>query len=119
MARDFLFNALPPVTQSQLYARLQPDSGIVARTITRGDVLFPAAENSCPVLVVSGGADRMSAPATARWLAERLSAEYRDYPGQGHWFLAGVQGTTIIGDLHRWLVRTLGEALLVPPEEEE
>lgn len=119
MARDFLFNTLAPAAQVQLYARLQPDSGRVARTITHGDVPFPNIETSCPVLIMSGGADRMSPPAAARWLAERLSAEYRDYPGQGHWLLAGAQGTKITGDLHRWLIRTLGEALLVPPEEEE
>jgi pimeloyl-ACP methyl ester carboxylesterase len=119
MAGDFLFNTLPPAAHSQLYARLQPDSGMVARTLTRGDVSFPSAGLPCPVLVVSGGADRMSPPATARWLAERLSAEYRNYSGQGHWLLAGAQGKIVTGDLHRWLITTLGEALLVPPEEEE
>ncbi|HEV8714755.1 MAG TPA: alpha/beta fold hydrolase [Candidatus Binatia bacterium] len=119
MARDFLFNTLPPAVQSQLYVRLQPDSGVIARALTRGDSSFPVAGAPCPVLVVSGGADRMCPPTTARWLAEHLSAAYRHYPGQGHWLLTGEQGPLLIGDLHRWLVRTLGEALLVPPEEEE
>jgi pimeloyl-ACP methyl ester carboxylesterase len=119
MARDFLFNTLSPTTQTQLHARLQPDSGTVAQTLTRGDSLFPDAGVSCPILVMSGEADRMSPPATVRGWAERLSAAYRTYPGQGHWLLAGEQGVLIAGDMHRWLIRTLGETLLVPQEPEE
>lgn len=118
MACDFLFNTLPSAAQAQLHARLRPDSGTVARTLTRGHVEFPTAGVSCPVLVVSGGADRMSPAKTARWLVDRLSAAHRDYPEQGHWLCAGEQCTRLTGDLHRWLIRTLGEALLVPPEEE-
>jgi len=119
VTRDFLFTALPPSLQAQLHARLQPDSGTVVRALTRGQVPFPAEALQCPVLIVSGGADRMSPPATARWLAARLQAEHREYPGQGHWLLAGEQGKPCVADLHRWLIRTLGEALLVPPEENE
>jgi len=119
MARDFLFNTLSPATQARLQARLQPDSGTVVRTLTRGVVSFTAAEVSCPVLVMSGGADRMSPPATARGLAERLSAAYRPYPGQGHWLLTGEQGALIAGEMHRWLIQTLGETLLVPEDKEE
>ncbi len=119
MACDFLFNTLPPAAQAQLHVRLQPDSGIVARTLTRGHVAFPTAGVPCPVLVVSGGADRMSPPTTARWLADRLLAEHRDYPEHGHWLCAGEQGMRLTGDLHRWLIRTLGETLLVPEESEE
>jgi hypothetical protein len=48
-----------------------------------------------------------------------LSAAYRTYPGQGHWLLAGEQGARIAADVHRWLIRTLGEALLVPEEIDE
>jgi pimeloyl-ACP methyl ester carboxylesterase len=119
MARDFLFHTLSPATQARLHARLQPDSGTVVQTITKSDISFPAAGVSCPALVLSGEDDRMSPPAAARGLAERLSAAYRTYPGQGHWLLAGEQGARIAADVHRWLIRTLGEALLVPQEIDE
>lgn len=118
MARDFLFTTLPPAAQAQFHTRLQPDSGTVARTLTRGHVPFATAGVSCPVLVVSGGADRMSPATTARWLVNRLSAAHRHYPELGHWLFADGQWTRLSGDLHRWLIRTLGEALLVPAEEE-
>jgi len=119
MARDFLFQTLSPSLQARLYTRLQPDSGAVARTLTRSQVSFPLAGISCPVLVVSGGADHMSPQGTAHWLASVLHAEHRNYPGQGHWLFAGEHWTKLIGDLHRWLIVTLGEPLLVPPEEDE
>ncbi|MBI3302628.1 MAG: alpha/beta fold hydrolase [Deltaproteobacteria bacterium] len=116
---DFLFTSLPRSVHAHLHARLQPDSGVVARTLTRGQAPSPIEKVPCPVLVVSGSADRMSPPATARWLATHLHAEHREYPGQGHWLLAGEQWTKLVADLHRWLIMTLGESLLVPPEEEE
>jgi pimeloyl-ACP methyl ester carboxylesterase len=119
VASDFLFTALPQSVHAHLHARLQPDSGTVVRTLTREQLPFPLDKVSCPVLVVSGSADRMSPPMTSRWLADRLRAEHREYPGQGHWLLAGEQWTKLTGDLHRWLILTLGESLLVPPEEEE
>lgn len=119
VAGDFLFATLPQSAQAQLHARLQPDSGTVVRTLIRGQVPLPDNKPPCPVLIVSGSADRMSPPATIRWLATRLHAEYREYPGQGHWLIAGIQGTKLVGDLHRWLIKTLGESLLVPEEGED
>lgn len=119
VARDFLFNRLPPAVQAQLSARLMPDSGTVVRTLTRGQVPLPNATIACPILTASGDADRMGAQGAARWLAGHLGAEHREYAEQGHWLLAGAHGTRVIADLHRWLIMTLGEALLVPPEEEE
>lgn len=119
MARDFLFNGMPPTAQAQLYARLQPDSGVVVRAFTREQIPFSSVVDFCPVLVTGGEADRMSPTTALRWLARHLGTEYRDYPAQGHWFFAGEPGKTLAGDVHRWLVRTLGETLLVPVEEEE
>jgi len=119
MARDFLFNGLPPAVHAELYSRLQSDSGTVARALTGEPLPFPTVEGSCPVLVISGGADRMSPTTTLRRLIQHLHAEHREYPGQGHWFFTGEQGKTLVGDLHRWLVRALGEPLLIPPEEAE
>jgi len=119
MSRDFLFNGVPAAAHAQLHSRLQPDSGVVARALTREQIPFLPGVDSCPVLVLGGDTDGMSPTTTLRWLAQHLHAEHRDYPGQGHWFFLGEQGKTCAADLHRWLVRTLGETLLVPLEEEE
>jgi non-heme chloroperoxidase len=119
MARDFLFLTLPPSVQASLHARLQPDSGMVARALTRSQVPLPTESISCPVLIVSGGADHMSSPPMVRWLTERLGAEHYHYPEHGHWPLAGERWAKLVGALHRWLITTQGEALLVPQESEE
>jgi pimeloyl-ACP methyl ester carboxylesterase len=119
VAREFLFHALPASLQDQLQTRLLPDSGTVVRTLTRDSVPFPEAGVQCPVLVVNGSEDRMSPPGVSRWLATHLQTDQYEYPGQGHWLPAGPQAPKLVTDLHRWLIQTLGEALLVPPEEEE
>ncbi len=119
LARDFLFHTLPAGLHNQLYAQLEPDSGRAVRTLTRGQTDFPAIPLPCPSLVVWGQEDRMVPAPTVRWLADALQATGLSYPDQGHWLLAGPQAATLVGDIHRWLIRSLGEALLLPPEEDE
>ena len=118
LARDFLFHTLPAGLHDQLYAQLEPDSGRVVRTLTRGQTDFPATSLPCPGLVVWGQADRMVPAPVVSWLADTLHATGLSYPDQGHWLLAGPQATPLVGDIHRWLIRSLGEALLLPPEED-
>jgi pimeloyl-ACP methyl ester carboxylesterase len=118
VARDFLFNALPPALQDQLHRRLQPDSGTVARALTRGQVCLPETPPRCPVLIARGGEDRMSSPAAVRHLASRLGADSREYPQHGHWLTAGSLAEKLAADVHRWLIQSLGESLLMPHEED-
>ncbi len=119
LARDFLFHALPVGLHAQLYDQLAPDSGSVVHTLTRGQTDFPALPLPCPSLVVWGQADRMVPTSALCWLADVLRATSLSYPDQGHWLLAGPQAAPLVGDIHRWLIRSLGEALLLPPEENE
>ena len=60
----------------------------------------------------------MNAPTASRWLADFLHADSLIYPDQGHWLLSGPQTSTFVADVHRWLIRTLGERLLLPPEDD-
>lgn len=119
VAFDFLFNTLSRPEQRALQPRLAPDSGTVARTLLRSHVPFPEGGVTCPVLIVNGTADRMSPASASRWLAKRLHAEHREYLDQGHWLFTRSHSSQFVTDLHRWLIVTLGEALLVPPEEED
>ena len=119
LARDFLFHAVPAALHDQLYAQFEPDSGQVVRTLTRGQTDFPATPLPCPGLVVWGRADRMVPSPAVHWLADSLQTTSLTYPGQGHWLLAGPQAATLVADIHRWLIRSLGEALLLPPEADE
>ena len=119
LARDFLFHTVPAALHDQLHAQLEPDSGKVVRTLTRGQTDFPAVPLPCPALVVWGQEDPMVPSPAVRWLADSLQTASLTYPDQGHWLLAGPQAATLVADVHRWLVRSLGEALLLPPEKDE
>ena len=117
IAREFLFPGFSSDLQAQLQRQLIPDSGLVARTLSRGAVAQD--HPSCPVLVVHGGADRMNSPAACQALVRRLGADQHTYPDLGHWLYSGPSAIALVGDVHRWIIRTLGEPLLIPPEEEE
>ena len=119
IARDFLFNTLPPVLQTRLHEQLRPDSGAVARALTRGQVPAPSTELGCPLLIVRGSEDRMSPPAAIDWLKTRFQASSREYRQQGHWLTISGQASQLVADLHRWLIQSLGESLLMPQEEDE
>ena len=119
LARDFLFHTLPAGLPDQLYDQLEPDSGRVVRTLTRGQTDFPTTPLPCPSLIVWGQEDRMVPAPVVRWLADTLHATGLSYPDQGHWLLAGPQAANLVAGVHRWLVRSLGEALLLSPEEDE
>lgn len=118
VASEFLFTTLPPQIQTQLHTQLQPDSGTIVRTLLREEIPFPSAGSLYPTLVISGSADRMSSPAATRQLATRLQAEHRIYADQGHWFFTGKHATTLVTDVHRWLIQTLGEAVLTEENED-
>ncbi len=118
LGQHFLFAGLPAATSEWLHQRLKPDSGYVARSLTRRRYAFPAELPTCPVFVVRGECDLMCPPEAANCLAGRVSLTRRTYAGVGHWPLNGTIGRRLIGDIHRWLVQTLGHPLLVPPDED-
>jgi hypothetical protein len=51
-------------------------------------------------------------PGVARAFAAWLGADFREYPGQGHWMIES-DGETIVRDVHRWLIHKLGEQILL------
>ena len=119
LTRDFLLHAVPTVHHDQIHAQLKPDSGLLVHTLTRGQTDLPATPLPCPLYIVYGDEDRL-VPATAvHWLADSLQADALAYPDQGHWLFASPHAARLVADVHRWLIRTLGEDLLLPLEEED
>ncbi len=118
VARDFLFNTLPSTLQTQLHRQLQPDSGAVARTLTRGQVLLSDTQPRCPILIVRGSEDRMSSPAVVQYLTSRFRADCREYPHRGYWLTVSDLAERLVADVHRWLIQSLGEPLLIPQEDD-
>ncbi len=92
------------------------DSGSVVRELaSRG---FPVPQPcAVPALVLAGERDPFCPPSAAATLAHHCRARVLIVPGAGHampWERGWEQR---VSDVHRWLVRTLGEALLALPDE--
>jgi hypothetical protein len=45
-------------------------------------------------------------------MARSLGAEFKEYPGQGHWLIEH-DGENVVRDIHRWIVQSLGEKILL------
>jgi pimeloyl-ACP methyl ester carboxylesterase len=119
MAQEFLFPGFTPALQEQLHTQLRPGSGTAVRTLTRGTLKQPESIPHCPLFVVRGERDRMSSAAACEWLAAHLQADQHTYPDLGYWLYSGPSAITLVTDVHRWIIRALGEPLLVPPDEED
>jgi hypothetical protein len=68
---------------------------------------------------MAGAEDHLTSVLAVRQLAERMQADYQEYPQRGHWLLEGPGWEETAASIHRWLVKSLGEPLLLPAEEEE
>src|SRR5262245_41904136 len=65
-----------------------------------------------PTLVVAGERDPLLPPAAATALASSLAADHITIPGASHWPILAPGWQRTVAEVHRWLVRRLGEALL-------
>ena len=122
LAQEFLFPGFTLALQEQLHAQLRPDSGTAVRTLTqnaRNERELAETSPHCPLLVVRGGRDRMSSAAACQWLVAHLQADQQVYPDLGYWLYSGPSAIRLATDVHRWIIQTLGDSLLVPPEEED
>ncbi len=119
LAQEFLFPSFTPALQEQLHAQLRPDSGTAVRTLTRAALEQSETTPQCPLFVARGALDRMSSAAACQWLVAHLHADQQTYPDLGYWLYSGPSAITLATDVHRWIIQTLGDPLLVPPEEED
>jgi len=95
-----------------------PESARLTREL-QNDAAAPIPDPRLPTLVVAGTHDRFVPPSAAHSLAQRIGATFRSLQGAGHalpWALGWEQHAA---ELHRWLIHSLGEALLVPQDEDD
>jgi len=95
----------PPVAR----CGLAPESAALVRAVVRGAVM-PATTR--PALALVGDRDPMVPLLTARDFAASVGAELQILESAGHWPHAGPTWQQVVGVVHRWLVRRLGEPLL-------
>lgn len=85
--------------------------------LLRGDWGIPGA-SPVPALVVGGKADEITPIDSARKLAQNVGADFVAVDAS-HAMIWSPGWEQHFGEVHRWLIRSLGESLLVPPEAED
>ncbi|MGH7923608.1 MAG: alpha/beta hydrolase [Candidatus Binatus sp.] len=107
-----------PFTREGLINALVPDSGAIATEVTTGAIEFAAADKAAPRLVVAGDSDIFAPLPETTAFAESIGAKLATIPGRGHWLIGGRALERAINETQRFLVRALGQdLLLLYPEE--
>jgi len=112
---EFVADAEPYQREAAIRAMV-PDSTQMAFQIARGEVEFSL--NSAPRLIVAGDSDIFAPIAAVTKFAESIGAKLVQMPGRGHWLVGGRALERAINETQRFLVRALGQdLLLLYPEE--
>lgn len=98
-------------------SELRADSAALYRSLANGALALPAAAPAVG-LVASGARDMLSPDAAGALLARRFGWDHRVWPAAGHLALAEHGWERLADDVHRWIVRALGENLLSFLDEE-
>lgn len=95
-----------------------PDSSTVARELAYGAIPLPAC-GAVPALVLAGAADPFAPAGDVERLALRVGATFRCVAGASH-AMPWAPGWERRGaEIHRWLIQTLGEDLLLLRGEDD
>ena len=79
--------------------------------VARGEVEFGL--HPAPRLVVCGGSDKFAPCDQAERFAHRIGARFVTLAARGHWLVAGRALERAVAEIQRFLVRALGEDLLL------
>lgn len=109
-AARWLSNGLPPVKQAQIFDGLLHESGRAASELgfsfadwTRAAVVDASAV-TCPVYVVSAGADGLVPPGVVKKVAARYpQATLRVYPERSHWVIDDALTEEMVHEFAGWL----------------
>jgi predicted alpha/beta hydrolase family esterase len=95
-----------------------PDSGPLATDVMTGAIGFAASDKPAPRLVVAGDSDIFAPLPQTTAFAESIGAKLATIRGRGHWLIGGRALERAINETQRFLVRALGQdLLLLYPEE--
>jgi pimeloyl-ACP methyl ester carboxylesterase len=95
-----------------------PDSALLAFQIARGEVEFAPGEGAAPRLIVAGDSDPFAPIDAVTQFAQSIGARLVAMRSRGHWLVGGRALERAINETQRFLVRALGQdLLLLYPEE--
>ena len=107
-----------PFTRDGLINAMVPDSGAIATDVMTGAIEFAASDKAAPRLVVAGDSDILAPLPETTKFAESIGAKLATIRGRGHWLIGGRALERAINETQRFLVRALGQdLLLLYPEE--
>lgn len=106
-----LVSEAEPFQRESLIKALVPADTSAAMEIARG--LVELAAHPTPRLIVAGETDAFAPWQNAEQLATKIGARFISLPGRGHWMIAGRALERTIAQIQRFLVRALGEELLL------
>jgi pimeloyl-ACP methyl ester carboxylesterase len=107
-----------PFQRPAMVKALVPDAPGAGREVISGRLSFSAHQDLPPRLVIAGEADTFAPVAKVKRWAESIGAASVVAKGRGHWLIGGRGLERTIGEAHRFLVRSLGqELLLLFPEQ--
>ncbi len=109
---DFRRTWLASLSEGHRAAMVPDSSQLISEYFKRRIEIDPMRIN-CPTLVVGGGEDRVVPAASLREMAQWLGADFKEYPGHGHWMMEEGEGEKIVRAIHRWLIQRLGEEILI------
>ena len=107
---DLLLGALPEPVRTGIRKGLAPEPASIVWEVARGGTEEPG--GPIPTLVASGGRDPLLRVSEAEALSAALGAELAVLPDAGAWPINGPGWQALVGRVHRWIVRRLGEPLL-------
>lgn len=105
------FNTLPAHEQDTLIGQMVPESGRAFRAMTLGapPTRVERGRVQCPVLCVSGSADRNVSNAASARIARRYHAEHQVHPSAPHWIVAESLADDIVPSVLGWLRRATAD----------
>jgi pimeloyl-ACP methyl ester carboxylesterase len=106
-------SSVPQTRRRSILSTMVPESPVLIRDLLLGS---PEPEDSplpSPTLLVGGLEDALIPISALRQRAIELGAERLEYPDHGHWLIGEDHGEQIVRDIHRWVIRKLGQGILL------
>lgn len=114
---EFLLD-VEPFQRPAMVKALVPDASQAAREVISGRVSFASRDGLPPRLLMAGEVDTFAPLEKVKAFADSIGAAMLIAKGRGHWLIGGRGLERTIGEAHRFLVRSLGQDLLLLfPEE--
>lgn len=110
---SFWLSSVPQSRQRSIISTMVPESAVLIRDLLLGSPERKDPPLSSPALLVGGLEDALIPIRALRERAMELGAERLEYPNHGHWLVGEDNGEHIVRDIHRWVIRKLGQEILL------